>query len=111
MIGLRLAGKSWGRSRVAGVPTEEFHGDRYFTVPPPHEDGPDPVPVELFTAYSMIGARRGEIIPCDRAEVVKPRSVEEVSLPGARFRRVRVRHTCWSNQRKVAEEIDAWQRT
>ncbi|HKB56707.1 MAG TPA: hypothetical protein VKC51_03880 [Lacunisphaera sp.] len=85
-------------------------GDKYFTIPAPNEDGPDPEPEELPLAFSLTGAVRGEIVPCATAEIVTPRSQQELRLPGAIFKRVRITHKWRTAYTTEQEVIDAWQR-
>lgn len=90
--------------------TASRFGDLYFSIPPANDDGPDPAPVPLTLAFSLAGARRGEIVPVDVAGVTVPRDQKELRVPGAIFRRIRVRHTWQTAYQPGSEVIEAWQR-
>lgn len=65
---------------------------------------------DVSVAFSLAGARRGEVVLCDEAEVVTPRSQLELRTAGAVFKRVSVMHTYRSNYKDHCESIHAWLR-
>ena len=80
-------------------------GDQHFSIP-----ADDAAPQELSLAFSLVGARRGEIVPVDAAGVAVPRSQGEIRQAGAVFRRVKVTHRWRTSYTNEAEVIDAWLR-